>query len=117
VPFEITDAAKEALVRWFAIRRARESDWLFPIRTRKDDHVRARHYSRLVDSWVTLVDLKPADCGTHSPGRTKASLVYKRAGNLRARQLLLGHTKLESAVRCLGIDADEALVLAEQTNL
>jgi integrase len=117
VPFEVTDATKEALVHWLASRRARGCDWLFPSRTRGGGHVSTRQYSRLVDTWVALVGLNPADYGTHSLRRTKVSLVYKRTGNLRACQLLLGHTRLESTVRYLGVEVDDALVLSEQTDL
>lgn len=117
VPFEATDATKEALVRWLAVRRSRGSDWLFPSRTRNGDHVSTRQYSRLVDGWVALVGLNPADYGTHSLRRTKVSLVYKRTGNIRACQLRLGHTKLESTVRYLGVEVDDALVLSEQIDL
>ena len=117
VPFEVTDATKEALVHWLAIRRAKGGDWLFPSRTRGSGHVSTRQYSRLVDAWVSLVGLNPADYGTHSLRRTKVSLVYKRTGNLRACQLLLGHTRLESTVRYLGVEVDDALVLSEQTDL
>lgn len=117
VPFEVTDATKEALTRWLAIRRARDSDWLFPSRTRNGDHMSTRQYSRLVGDWVALVGLNPADYGTHSLRRTKVSLVYKRTGNIRACQLLLGHTKLESTVRYLGVEVDDALVLSAQIDL
>lgn len=117
VPFEVTDATKEALTKWLAVRRSKGADWLFPSRTRKGEHVSTRQYSRLVDNWVALVGLNPADYGTHSLRRTKVALVYKRTGNLRACQLLLGHTKLESTVRYLGIEVDDALVMSEQTDL
>ena len=117
VPFEVTDATREALLRWLAVRRARAGDWLFPSRGRKGDHMSTRQYSRLVDGWVAMVGLNPADYGTHSLRRTKVSLVYKRTGNLRACQLLLGHTKLESTVRYLGVEVDDALVLSEQIDL
>ena len=80
-------------------------------------HLGTRQYARLVDRWVTLVGLDPAAYGTHSLRRTKVALVYKRTGNLRACQLLLGHTKLESTVRYLGIEVDDALILSEQTDL
>jgi integrase len=72
-------------------------------------------YAHIVDSWVEEIGLDPADYGTHSMRRTKASLIYRRTKNLRAVQLLLGHTKLESTVRYLGIEVDDALELAEQT--
>ena len=76
-----------------------------------------RSGSRLVDDWVALAGLDPAAYGTQSLRRTKVALVYKRTGNLRACQLLLGHTKLESTVCYLGIEVDDALVLSEQTDL
>lgn len=117
VPFELTDATKEALIHWLDAKRWTAADWLFPSRSRKGSHVSTRQYGRLVDSWVALVGLNPADYGTHSLRRTKVSLVYKRTGNLRACQLLLGHTKLGSTVRYLGIEVDDALVLSEQTDL
>lgn len=117
VPFEVTDATKEALTHWLAVRRAKGCDWLFPSRTRSQDHMSTRQYSRLVDTWVALAGLNLADYGTHSLRRTKVALVYKRTGNLRACQLLLGHTRLESTVRYLGVEVDDALVLSEQTDL
>jgi integrase len=76
-----------------------------------------RHYARLVDGWVSSIGLDPALYGTHSLRRTKMALIYRRTGNLRAVQLLLGHTKLESTVRYLGIEVDDALALAEQTDI
>ena len=80
-------------------------------------HISTRQYARLLDSWVQEIGLDPAAYGTHSLRRTKASLIYRRTKNLRAVQLLLGHTKLESTVRYLGIEVDDALALAEQTEV
>lgn len=117
VPFEITDRTRKALVAWLKKQGLRSGDWLFPSRSHVGDHVTTRQYGRLVDDWVALAGLDPAAYGTHSLRRTKVALVYKRAGNLRACQLLLGHTKLESTVRDLGIEGDDALVLSEQTDL
>ena len=91
----------------------RADDWLFPSRSRHGDHITTRQYARLVDRWVQLVDLQPGAYGTHSLRRTKVALVYKKTGNLRACQLLLGHTKLESTVRYLGVELDDALALSE----
>jgi site-specific recombinase XerD len=71
-------------------------DWLFPSRSHTGDHITTRQYSRLVDGWVAFAGLDPAAYGTHSLRRTKVALVYKRTGNLRACQLLLGHAKLEA---------------------
>jgi len=117
VPFELTDSTREALTAWLRRRGPREESWLFPSRSRPGDHITTRQYGRLLDTWVALIGLDPALYGTHSLRRTKVALIYKRTGNLRACQLLLGHTKLESTVRYLGIEVDDALLLSEQTDL
>lgn len=117
VPFEITDPTREALAAWLQRRGRRADDWLFPSRSRVGGHIGTRQYARLVDKWVAMIDLEPAAFGTHSLRRTKVSLVYKKTGNLRACQLLLGHRKLESTVRYLGIEVDDALALSEQLEL
>ncbi len=117
VPFELTESTREALASWLRLRGLRGSDWLFPSRSRPGDHLTTRQYGRLLDDWVALIGLDPAAYGTQSLRRTKVALLYKRTGNLRACQLLLGHTKLESTVRYLGIEADDALVLSEQVDL
>lgn len=117
VPFEITDATREALAAWLKKQGLRSGDWLFPSRSNIGDHLTPPQYGRLVDNWVALAGLDPAAYGTHSLRRTKVALVYKRTGKLRACQLLLGHTKLESTVRYLGIEVDDALLVFEQTDL
>ncbi|MDP4006325.1 tyrosine-type recombinase/integrase [Methylobacterium sp. NEAU K] len=117
VPFELTETTRETLAAWLKLRGPRASDWLFPSRSRPGEHLTTRQYGRLVDEWVALIGLDPAGYGTHSLRRTKVALIYRRTGNLRACQLLLGHTKLESTVRYLGIEADDALVLSEQTDI
>jgi integrase len=101
------------------VRKAglRSDDYLFPSRVRRLPHLGTRQYTRILDGWVSLVGLDPAGYGTHSMRRTKASLIYRRTKNLRAVQLLLGHAKLESTVRYLGIEVDDALELAEQTDV
>ena len=76
-----------------------------------------RQYSRIVKGWTALIGLDPENYGTHSLRRTKATLIYRRTKNLRAVQLLLGHTALESTVRYLGIEVDDALEMAEQTEV
>jgi integrase len=88
-----------------------------PERSRPGEHLTTRQYGWLVDEWVALIGLDPAGYGTHSLRRTKVALIYRRTGNLRACQLLLGHTKLESTVRYLGTEADDALVMSEQTDI
>ena len=76
-----------------------------------------RQYARLLSEWLSSIGLDPHVYGTHSLRRTKATLIYRRTGNLRAVQLLLGHTKIESTVRYLGIDIDDALAISEQTEI
>lgn len=88
-----------------------------PSRSRPGKHISTRQYARLVDTWVAMIGLEPRAYGTHSLRRTKVALVYKTTGNLRACQLLLGHRKLESTVRYLGIEVDDALALSEQVDL
>jgi integrase len=117
VPFEITEPTRDALAAWLQIRGKRSDDWLFPSRSRRGDHISTRQYARLVGDWVRLVDLDIGSFGTHSLRRSKVALVYKKTGNLRACQLLLGHRKLESTVRYLGIEVDDALELSEQIEL
>jgi integrase len=117
VPFEITEPTREALASWLVVRGRRADDWLFPSRSRDGDHITTRQYARLVARWVQLVDLESGAYGTHSLRRTKVALVYKKTGNLRACQLLLGHRKLESTVRYLGIEVDDALELSEQLEI
>ena len=117
VLFEITDASQDALSAWLALRGKRADDWLFPSRSRPGDHLTTRQYARLVGEWVTMIELEPRAYGTHSLRRTKVALLYKKTGNLRACQLLLGHRKLESTVRYLGIEVDDALALSEQIEM
>lgn len=117
VPFEITEPARDALSAWLRVRGGRPDDWLFPSRSSSGQHIGTRQYARLVDKWVRMIDLEPAAYGTHSLRRTKVSMIYKKTGNLRACQLLLGHGKLESTVRYLGIEVDDALALSEQLDL
>jgi integrase len=117
VQFEVTEQARRSLARWLEATRLVETDWLFPSRMNPEAHLTTRQYARLVRKWVSLVGLDPAAYGTHSMRRTKVSLLYKKTGNLRACQLLLGHTKLESTVRYLGVEVDDALELSEALEL
>jgi integrase len=117
VQFEITEQTREAVATWIAHSRLRPEDFLFPSRVRASPHLSTRQYARIVRSWVSRIGLDPAAYGTHTLRRTKASLIYRRTKNLRAVQLLLGHTKLESTVRYLGIEVDDALEMAEQTEV
>lgn len=117
VQFEITEQTRTALEAWIHQARLRSEDCLFPSRLHGSDHLSTRQYVRIVKAWVTAIGLDPAMYGTHTMRRTKASLIYRRTKNLRAVQLLLGHTKLESTVRYLGIEVDDALEMAEQTEV
>jgi len=113
VQFEITEQTRRTLADWLRKRRDGPDDWLFPSRMHAGAHLSTRQYMRLVKRWVALVGLEPAAYGSHSLRRTKVSLLYRKTGNLRACQLLLGHTKLESTVRYLGVELDDALALSE----
>jgi len=117
VQFEITENTRDAISNWMAQLTTGQSEYLFPSRNTVSPHLSTRQYSRIVSSWVTEIGLDPAAYGTHSLRRTKPTLIYKRTHNLRAVQLLLGHTKLESTVRYLGIEVDDALEIAEQTEI
>jgi integrase len=117
VQFEITDQARQSVENWITEQGLRPPDYLFPSRIRKSSHLSGRQYARIVNRWVSEIGLDPALYGMHSLRRTKASLIYRRTKNIRAVQLLLGHTKLESTVRYLGIDVDDALELSEQTEV
>lgn len=113
VQFEITEQARQSVRAWLNRRGERPDDWLFPSRQFPGAHLSTRQYSRLLKQWVDLLGLEPSAYGTHSLRRTKVSLLYRKTGNLRACQLLLGHTKLESTVRYLGVELDDALALSE----
>lgn len=115
VQFEITQGTRDAVEAWVRAENLQPEDSLFPSRIANHDHLGTRQYARIVDGWIKEIGLDPANYGTHTIRRTKASLVYRRTKNLRAVQLLLGHQKLESTVRYLGIEVEDALEIAEQT--
>ncbi len=117
VQFEVTEQTRDSVAAWIASAQLKSDQYLFPSRMRESPHISTRQYARVVDSWVRSIGLDPAVYGTHSMRRTKATLIYRRTKNLRAVQLLLGHTKLESTVRYLGIDVDDALEISEQTEV
>jgi integrase len=117
VQFEITQPTRDAVSDWIKEAKLGLDDYLFPSRIHESPHIGTRQYARIVDSWVKEIGLNPSEYGTHSMRRTKASLIYRRTKNLRAVQLLLGHTKLESTVHYLGIEVDDALEMAEQTEI
>ena len=117
VQFELTGQTRESVAAWLGRRGGAPDDHLFPGRSKPGAHLSTRQYSRLVDEWVEVIGLSPSAYGTHSLRRTKVALIYKRTGNLRAMQILLGHTKVESTVRYLGVDTEDALALSEATEI
>jgi integrase len=117
VRFEITEQTRDAIAQWIWLYGHDRENYLFPSRKDPSRHLSSRQYARLVAGWVNAIGLNPADYGTHSLRRTKAVMIYRRTGNLRAVQLLLGHTKLESTVRYLGIEVDGALEISEKLDL
>jgi integrase len=117
VKFELTEQTREAVDAYLKIKQRQLGDYLFESRGRLDRCISTRQYSRLVSGWIAGIGLDPRLFGTHSLRRTKATLIYRRTGNLRAVQLLLGHTKIESTVRYLGIEVDDALTIAEQVDV
>jgi integrase len=117
VQFEITKKTRAALQKWISYKSLRSSDYLFGSRVKNDFHLTTRQYARIVKKWIASIGLDVTSYGTHSMRRTKATLIYKKTKNLRAVQILLGHTKLESTVRYLGIEVDDALELSETIDI
>lgn len=117
VQFELTGDVRASLLAWLQRRGGTVNDHAFPSRVDRTNHMSTRRYARLVDEWVTAIGLRREEYGTHSLRRTKASMIYKATGNLRAVKILLGHTKIENTVRYLGVDIEDALLLAERTEI
>lgn len=117
VQFELLEPARASMLAWLERRGGSLNDYAFPSRIDHFDHLSTRQYARLVEEWVTGIGLRKEDYGTHSLRRTKESIIYKQTGNLRAVQILLGHTKIESTVRYLGVDVEDTLALAEGTEI
>ncbi len=117
VQFEITKQTREAVSNWIEQKKLSYDDHLFQSSFFKSNHISTRQYARILDKWISSIGLNPHEYGTHSMRRTKASLIYKRTKNLRAIQLLLGHRNLESTVRYLGIEVDDALEMTENTDI
>ena len=117
VQFEITEQTRKSIAEWLKLADLKSDNFLFPSRIHESPHLSTRQYARIVNDWVEEIGLDPTSYGTHTMRRTKPTLIYRRTKNLRAVQLLLGHTKLESTVRYLGIEVDDALEIAEQTEV
>ena len=117
VKFELTEQTRQAVEDYLRASGKKPGEFLFTGRPQVDHCMTTRQYARLVAEWIGSIGLDPRLFGTHSLRRTKATLIYRRTGNLRAVQLLLGHTKIESTVRYLGIEVDDALAIAEQVDV
>ena len=117
VRFELTEQTRQALDDYIMVAGRKTGEFLFSSRRRAGQGMTTRQYARLVNEWIASIGLDPTLFGTHSLRRTKATLIYRRTGNLRAVQLLLGHSKIESTVRYLGIEVDDALAIAEQVDV
>jgi integrase len=117
VKFELTEATRQAVDDYVRAANRKSGSYLFTGRGKHEGSLTTRQYARLLSEWVASIGLDPRQFGTHSLRRTKATLIYRRTGNLRAVQLLLGHTKIESTVRYLGIEVDDALAIAEQVDV
>ena len=117
VLFEVTKDARVSLFAWLDLRGGSLEDFVFPSQIGSSRHLSTRQYARLVDEWAEVIGLGPEEYGTHSLRRTKASIIYKATGNIRAIQIMLGHSKIENTVRYLGVDVEDALTLAEKMEI
>ena len=117
VRFELTEQTRQAIDEYIKEAGKKPGQFLFASRRYLDRCITTRQYARLVSEWIASIGLDANRFGTHSLRRTKATLIYRRTGNLRAVQLLLGHTRIESTVRYLGIEVDDALAIAEQVDV
>ena len=117
VRFEITEGTRKSLAAWLANPMMVGAQYLWPGRFHERPHISTRQYARLVRDWVTSIGLEPSAYGTHSMRRTKVAQIYRKTGNLRAVQLLLGHTKMDSTVRYLGVELEDALAIAEAVEI
>ncbi len=117
VRFEITETTRLSVERWIKDPEMIGCEYLWPSRVHASPHLSTRQYARIMRDCVLSIGLEPSAYGTHSMRRTKVAQIYKKTGNLRAVQLLLGHTKMDSTVRYLGVDLDDALSLSEGIDL
>jgi integrase len=117
VRFELTEQTRQSVEDYLRARGENTGEYLFPGRRDSGKSLSTRQYARLLSQWIASIGLDPKLFGTHSLRRTKATLIYRRTGNLRAVQLLLGHTKIESTARYLGVEIDDALRMKEEVDL
>jgi integrase len=117
VQFELAENTRETVTNWIRSPEMIGCQFMFPSRFHDRPHISTRQYGRLVRKWVVSIGLEPSGYGTHSMRRTKVAEIYRKTGNLRAVQLLLGHTKVDSTVRYLGVELEDALSIAEQIDI
>ena len=117
VRFEITEGTRKSVSTWIENPLMSGHDYLWPGRFHDRPHISTRQYARMLKGWVRSIGLEPSAYGTHSMRRTKVAQIYKKTGNLRAVQLLLGHTKMDSTVRYLGVDLEDALSISENVEI
>jgi len=117
VQFEITKQTRNSLSELIKSQNLSSTDYLFKSRFHQSDHITTRQYARILKTWIEAIGLDPYEYGTHPIRRTKVSLIYQKTKNIRAIQLLLGHSNLDSTVRYLGVELDDALDVAENTEI
>lgn len=117
VTFEITHKTRKSIEKWIEVAKLNSMDYLFPSRYLAYPHISTRQYHSLVKHWIERIGLDASAYGTHSLRRTKVALIYKKTKNLRAIQILLGHSRLESTVRYLGVEVEDALELSENMEI
>ena len=117
VRFELTEVTRQALDEYLRGSRRKPGEYIFAGRRGPDRPLTTRQYARLVANWVGGIGLDPLKFATHSMRRTEATLIYRRTGNLRVVQLLLGHQRIESTVRYLGVEVDDTLEIAEKIDV
>ena len=117
VKFELTEGTRKSIAHWMKDPRMIGQEFLWPGRFHEPVHISTRQYARLVQEWVRSIGLEPSAFGTHSMRRTKVAQIYRKTGNLRAVQLLPGHTKMDSTVRYLGVELEDALAISEAVEL
>ena len=117
VRFELTEQSRQAIDDYLRLTGRQPGQFLFAGSGGETRGLTTRQYARLVGEWIASIGLDPLKFGTHSLRRTKATIIYRRTGNLRAVQLLLGHTKIESTVKYLGIEIDDAIEIAEKIDV
>jgi integrase len=117
VQFEITEETRKSLSAWIQDPAMSGADILWPGKFHEPDHISTRQYARTAKGWVASIGLEPSAYGTHSLRRTRVAQIYKKTGNLRAVQLLLGHTEMDNIVRYLGVDLEDALAISQSVEI